>query len=269
MSGSTESFAGITVPEGEPAALSDAAGEFGSIAGSLSGAAAELRGMPATMPSWSGPASVSYAGACLTNGTACDAAVEALGLAEQAARTYSVKLEAAQERVRRAIDDARDAQRRIDQAEQEIAAAQQRQAAAAIAAASAARQVSVSLATGLPDAGAEAMRSQAEAERAAAADDEARARRELERARDDLERAQRRGHEAMDDARDAARAAAAAFGAAAGASPVYVMAGGPAAGPGPGGSSAPWFWNTTNEGAAVVERGPVPLAADPVPPQAG
>jgi hypothetical protein len=244
MSAATESFAGITVPEGEPGALNDAAGEFGSIAGTLAGTAGELRGMPGTMASWSGPASVNYAGSCLTNSTACDAAVVALGQAEHAARVYSFKLKAAQERARRAIDDARDAQGRIDQAEREIAAAQQRRSAAATAAAYAAKQVSISLAAGMPDPGAEAMRSQAESDAAAAADDEARARRELEHARDDLERAQRRGHEAMDDARDAAQAAAAAFGAAAGSSPAYAMAGGPAAASG----GPPGWWNTKNEG---------------------
>jgi hypothetical protein len=245
MSGG-ESFASITVPEGVPGALDDAAGEFGTIAGSLAGAAGELRGMPGTMSSWSGPASVSYAGACVTNSTACDAAVDVLGEAERAARVYAAKLKAAQERTRHAIEDARDAQRRIDKTEQEIAAAQRRRAAATSAAAFAARQSSIALAAGVPDPGAEAMRSQAESDALAAADDEARARRELEQARDDLERAQRRGHEAMDDARGAARDAAAAFGAAAGASPVYAMAG-PAAAPGSGGGS-PSFWNTKNEG---------------------
>jgi hypothetical protein len=247
MSAGTESFAGITVPEGEPAALNDAAGEFGTIAGTLSGAAGELRGMPATMGSWAGPASVNYAGACMTNGTACEAAVEALGQAEHAARVYSAKLKAAQERARRAIDDARDAQRRVDQAEREIAAARDRQAAAGTAIASASRQISISLAAGVPDGGAEAMRSQAQSDYSAAAGDEARARRELDQARDDLERAQRRGHEAMDDARDAGRAAAAAFAAAAGTSPAYALFGGPAAASAGGG--APGWWNTTNEGA--------------------
>ena len=248
MSGGTESFAGITVPEGEPTALNDAAAEFGAIASTLSGAAGELRGLPGTIGSWSGPASVSYAGACMTNGTACDQAVEALGQAEQAARAYASKLEAAKERTRRAIDDARDAQRRIDQAEREIAAAQERRAAAAAAAVTASREISLAMAAGVPNPGAEAARGQAESDGAAAAADEARARRELEQARDDLERAQRRGREAMEDARDAGRAAAAAFAAAAGTSPAYAWFGGPPTGAGAGGPGVNW-WNSTNEGA--------------------
>jgi hypothetical protein len=247
MSG-TESFAGITVPEGEPGALNDAAGEFGAIANTLAGAAGELRGMPSSIGYWSGPASVNYAGACMAGGTVCDQAVDALGQAERAARVYASKLEAAKERARRAIDDARDAQRRIDQAEREIAAAQERQAAAASAAVNASREIALSAAAGITNAGAEAARSQAESDGAAAAADEARARRELEAARDDLERAQRRGSEAEEDAREAGRAAAAAFAAAAGISPAYAALGGPAAGATGGGGGVNW-WNSTNEGA--------------------
>jgi hypothetical protein len=149
---------------------------------------------------------------------------------------------------RHAIADARDAQERIDQAERDIAAAQARQAAAASAAAAASREIALSTAAGVPALAAEASRSQAWSDGAAAADDEARARRELARARDDLERAKRRGHEAMDDARDAGRAAAAAFASAAGISPAYAALGGPAAGA-MGGGGAPGFWDTTNEGA--------------------
>jgi hypothetical protein len=52
-----ESFAGITVPEGEPGGLRAAAREFNSLAVEVDGAASRVRGLPGQMASWSGPAS--------------------------------------------------------------------------------------------------------------------------------------------------------------------------------------------------------------------
>jgi hypothetical protein len=182
----------------------------------------------------------------VTNGNACDTAVQSLGDAERAARTYAAKLKSARERARHAIADARDAQHRIDQAERDIAAAVQRRTAAEGAAAAASRDIALAAATGVPNPGADTARSQAESEAAAAADDEAAARRRLADAKHDLEVAQRRGHEAMDDARDAGRSAAVAFAAAAGVSPAYAVFGGAPVAAGKGG--APGFWDTKNEG---------------------
>ena len=54
----SESYAGITVPEGEPGGLRAAASQFTGLAGSLEGASAELRGLPGSLTSWQGPASV-------------------------------------------------------------------------------------------------------------------------------------------------------------------------------------------------------------------
>jgi uncharacterized protein YukE len=155
---SRDAFAGIEVPEGDPGALNDAAGQFGAVAAALSGTAGQLRGMPGQLSSWSGPASVSFAGTCLTNGTACDAAVEALGQAEHAARAYAGKLKTAKEHAREAIKDARDAQHRIDQAERDIGAAQDRRRAAAGAEAFAAKQIAISAAAATPAAHAGAAR---------------------------------------------------------------------------------------------------------------
>jgi hypothetical protein len=242
----SESFAGITVPEGEPGGLLDAAEGFSNAAAALSGIAGEVRGMPGSLTSWAGPASVSFAGTCLTNSTACDTAVQAFGDAEHAARTYAAKLKSARERAKHAIADARDAQHRIDQAERDIADAVNRRIAAEYAAASASRDIALATGTGVPNPGAESARSQAESEVGAAADDEAAARRRLADAKHDLEAAQRRGHEAMDDARDAGRAAAAAFAAAAGVSPAYAWFGGAPVAARHGG--APGFWDTKNEG---------------------
>ncbi|MGH2949359.1 MAG: exodeoxyribonuclease VII small subunit, partial [Solirubrobacteraceae bacterium] len=137
------SFAGITVPEGEPGGLRSAASQLGTVAGTLSGISGELRGMPGTMASWQGPASVSYAGSCMTGGSSADAAVQALGTAERAARAYGDALEEAQDEAERAIELAREAQQRIDQAERDIADAQARQAAAWQAADSAATEIAL------------------------------------------------------------------------------------------------------------------------------
>jgi hypothetical protein len=52
----SESYAGITIPEGEPGALRAAAGRFGAMAGALSGVSAELTGLPGSITSWIGPA---------------------------------------------------------------------------------------------------------------------------------------------------------------------------------------------------------------------
>jgi hypothetical protein len=123
----------------------------------------ELRGMPGSMASRAGPASVAYAGACLTNGAGCDAAVEAMAQASHAARAYAHKLESAQERAKEAITDARDAQERIDRAEREIALGQDRQAVAAIAAMTASTELAISAAAGTPSPAAEAARSRAAA----------------------------------------------------------------------------------------------------------
>src|SRR3954471_9540870 len=129
MSGPGDSYAGITVPEGDPGGLSGAASEFGALAGQLSGVSAELQGMPGTLSTWNGPASVSFAGACLTNHSACRDAVDAFTHAESAARRYAPALRHAQHEAEAAIAQARAAQHRIDAAERAIDDARQAQSA--------------------------------------------------------------------------------------------------------------------------------------------
>ena len=226
MSG--RSYAGITVPEGEPGALRASAAQFAGLAGSLAGVSGELSGMPGTLAGWSGPASVNYAGACTTNSSACEAAVQALSEAERAARIYAEALEEAQRDAEHAIEDARDAQQRIDRALERIEAAQTRRANAELRASAARTEISMTSLTGTPSPFAESSLAAAESEIADAAADEAAARRDLEQARDDLERAKRRGDGAEEAAREAGNAAAGAFGGAAAASPIMVGFGGPA-----------------------------------------
>ena len=207
----SESYAGITVPEGEPDGLRAAAGRFHGLSGSLEGTEAELNGMPAALSSWQGPASVLYANSCMNQAAGVRACVVALDGAAVAARTFAHALEDAQRDAREAIRDAKDAQHRIDAAEREIADAQGAQQAASQRADQAYHALAMSNVAGVPSPAAQADLDAASADGAAAADREAAARRDLERAQDDLDRAKRRGEQAEEGAKDAADAATRAF----------------------------------------------------------
>jgi hypothetical protein len=207
-----ESYAGITVPEGDPGGLRAAAAQFTGLAASLEGASAELRGLPGSLTSWQGPASVAYAGSCMTQAGGTEAGVASLQNAAEATRAFAAELEQAQDDARQAIEDARDARRRIEAAREAIGEAQAAQASAGARADQAAHVLAVSSATGTPSPSAQAELDAAAAEGQAAAEREAQARRQLEQAQEDFERAQRRGQRAEERARDAASQVAAHFG---------------------------------------------------------
>jgi hypothetical protein len=209
-----ESFAGITVPEGEPGQLQTAAHAFAGMADSLTATAADLQGMPGMLSSWQGPASVIYASSCITNATAAQNGIWACQVVAQAVLDYAGKLEDAKHDAREAIRDAKDATERIKAAEDAIQTAQARIAEATFSLNAAESEILVTGATGTPSPDAVARRDSAQATISDAADDERAARRDLEQARDDLERAKRRGERAEQDAKDAARAAAGAVAAA-------------------------------------------------------
>jgi uncharacterized protein YukE len=217
-----ESFAGITVPEGEPDTIRDAAQTFHGVAGGLHGASSDLRSVPGLVSDWKGPASAAFGGTVVTNGSCVDEAAAAMSTCAQAARTYADDLEQAQKDARQAIADARDAQKRIDDAQGDLEAALGAETSASDAMSSAGARLS----SGVPDPSAsadyDAASSDLQAAQAAAGD----ARRRLEQAQADLEAAQRRGHQAEKDATDAARAAASAFDGVAGHSPAAAMFGG-------------------------------------------
>ena len=223
-----ESFAGISVPEGDPGELRAAGQVFAGISGALEGAAAELRSLPGMLSAWRGPASVNYAGSVLTNGTVLDSGTEALQSASVAANRYADELEQAQDDARAAIEEAREAQKRIDRAEADIDAAQASAATARGSFEAASVRVVATGMTGAPSADALADQSAAGSAIADAEADEARARRELEQAQEDLRRAQERGRRAEQAARDAAQAALGAFTAAAAVSPAAAVFGAPA-----------------------------------------
>jgi len=215
----SESFAGITVPDGEPGALRSAAHAFAGAADSLAATASDLEGMPGMLASWRGPASLIYADSCITNGTAAQNAVWACQIAAQAVLGYADALQDAKLQAREAIHDAKDATRRIKDAEDRIETAQAQIAEATMTLNAAETDILVTGATGTPAPEAIARRDSALATIDGAAADERAARRDLEQARDDLERAKRRGERAEQDAKDAARSAASAVSVAGGLAP--------------------------------------------------
>jgi len=232
-----DSFAGITVPEGEPGELRSAGQTFAGISGALQGVSSELGALPGMLSAWQGPASVNYAGSVLTNGSALDAGTEALRSASLAANRYAEELEQAQDDARAAIRDARIAQKRIDQAEVDIDSAQGRAGVARVNLAVASGRVLATGLTGLPSPDALADQSAAERAIGEAEADAGRARRELAQAQEDLKLAQQRGRRAEQDARDAARTVAGAFGTAGAGSPAVALFGSPGAAVAGGGAN--------------------------------
>jgi uncharacterized protein YukE len=217
-----ESYAGITVPEGEPDTIRDAASTFHGVAGGLHGASSDLRSVPGLVSDWKGPASAAFGGTVVTNGSCVDDAAAAMGTCATAARTYADDLEAAQKAARQAIADARDAQDRIDKARADLEAA----AGAETDASNRMQSAGARLSSGVPDPSASADYDAASGDYTAAQNAASDAKRRLEQAEADLEAAQRRGHAAEKAAKDAARAAAGAFDGVAGHSPAAAMFGG-------------------------------------------
>lgn len=245
-----ESYDGITVPDGDPDGLRAAAHSLHGIAGLLGGTAGRLGGLPGSLAAWQGPASVSYAGSCTTNAGAAHACGTAIGEAAGVSSAFASTLESAQQRARKAIREARDAQHRIDAALNEIRAAQAAAAAAQARGDAAADAIAVSSLAGAPSPSALAEQRQAADDASAAASAETRARHDLEHAREDLRRAKKDGHDAEEDARLAARGAEAAFGAVAFGVPAAMPGGAAMAHGGNGGAPGFWqgMWDTNNEG---------------------
>lgn len=208
-----DSYGGIEVPQGDPDALRGAANQVRGSAGMLEAASAQLESMLGGL-GWRGPASIAHAGLTSTQAGMARVGVAALEGQATVISDYAETLEAAQRRADQAIEDARDADRRIRIAEREIeqAEADQRSAQTRIETARAAKAAADNrVAAGIidvlaADAGAAAEASAAaEREIADAQRDledaqrrERRARRDLEQAREDRREAQRRGQEAAE-----------------------------------------------------------------------
>ncbi len=245
------SFADITVPEGEPGALRGSANRLKGAASGLREAGSELEGMPSAIGTWQGPASGHYAVSCLSQSEALGRMAEGWMQAATITRTFADDLEQAREEARAAIEEARDATRRIKAARTELAAARERFYDAVTRADTARAELGVGTATGVPQPGVQEQLGGAEAD-ADQAEGEIRTwRNRLERAEDDLERAQRRGERAERDAEQAANRARLALGAIDAGAPNWVAPSAPALKALPGPPPKPkfyeqagdWLWN--------------------------
>jgi hypothetical protein len=230
-----ESYGGITVPEGDPGALEASAGRLVATAGMLETVSGTLRGVLGGL-SWFGPASAAHTG--LTSTQSLMATTGAGSLIQQAAviNDYALVLEAAQRQAERAIERAKDADRRIKEAKADIQQAIDDQAAANLrivaAQAAQARLVTSVIDLTLGNAAAAAAADAAAAEEAdarrdlqAAEERERQARRRLEQAEEDRREAQKDG----DDAEEAvALARTGLIAAAQGAGLLPTQPGGPA-----------------------------------------
>jgi len=114
--GEPESFAGITVPEGDPDELRGAAYRMGATAAALRESGAEVEGMASAVDTWRGPASGAHASACLSLSGALVGIAEGRERAAAATNAFAEELEQARRAARAAIDDARDAKRRVAEA---------------------------------------------------------------------------------------------------------------------------------------------------------
>lgn len=196
-----ESFAGISVPPGDPGGVDNLVRGYAGVAHNLRGAASRLRASPQEMPSWQGAASIAYMGLCLIAGEDADEAAERMERAAAAATKYKDELTDARRDARQAIEEARDAQDRIEKAEELIADAEGRLADAHRRLASASNTIAA--ASGAAP-GAEVELEAARRDAEIAEEDIRQGRRALERAQEDLERAQQRGERATERAKDSA-----------------------------------------------------------------
>lgn len=208
-----DSYAGIAVPEGDPEQLRGLGRSYSGLAGAVDSAATVFDALPNELSMWQGPASVAFAGASVMGGGGARSAGSVLDGNAATLRVYADDLDDTQRKAERAIEDARDAARRMREAEKMIDDARDRQAEANQRAAGAELVLVATGAVGIDFGGAEAAKAQAERDAAEAAGDERRARRLLEQAIEDLEAAKRRGNDAEDEARTAALRAAGALGA--------------------------------------------------------
>jgi len=188
-----QSHAGITVPEGDPEAVRSMAHTFKGLAGSLERSAHGFGAMPGELSSWQGPASVAFASVAQDSRAAASEGSVAFARKAHAADRLADQLEQAQRETRRAISDAKDAERRIRTAKHEIADARGRHQQALERIAVADLVIAAGGLIGAGATGAHAERDQAQRDADQAEDDQRRAEKALERAQNDLQDAQRAG----------------------------------------------------------------------------
>ena len=224
-----ESFAGITVPEGEAGELRSAAKALSGLSHDLESAARDLDGQPTMLGGWAGPASVGIRQGVPRLQRRRPRQRDRGARRQRRAAPLRRGTADAQRDARNAIAQARSAQHRIDRAQHAIVDARARAAAAAARDSAAASKIALTSVVGVPPPDTVAEQARARSDAAAAEFDGAGAQRELEEAERPRPR-EGRGQRAMEHAHAVARAAAAAFDAASGGGPGAAANGGPPSG---------------------------------------
>jgi uncharacterized protein YukE len=224
----SQSFAGITVPQGEPGGLRDAASSMIGVSGQLDGVADGLGGLPSQLTMWQGDGSLTYGNACANVQGVVSGGAQTVHSAAVVLRHYAGDLEDAQDEAKAAIREAKDAHDRREKAQTLIDQAVGAKAAAAFAAATAATELTFTSALGTPSAGAQADLDAANGAIARAEYEEAAARRAWDQADMDFKAAQKRGEKAEKAAITAGHQAAGQLEGLAGAHPGVPGVGAPA-----------------------------------------
>jgi hypothetical protein len=190
--------AGIALPEGNPGAVESAATTLSRAGGDFDSAASTVRQAEGDVTTWRGIASFTFRDHCGIHSEAARAGGDACQQAAVALRRYGRELEDARERVR-------ELQRKGEECERRIGAADARAGAAALSEASAQLRGLYAALGGGGDAGAlQAAQRDAEAARA----EREQAQREAEAAREELRRLQERAEEEREQIERKARATA-------------------------------------------------------------
>jgi hypothetical protein len=219
-----ESYGGITVPDGDPGGLEASAGRLRATAGMLQAVAGRLTGVLGSLD-WFGPGSTAHASLTTTQNLMASNGADTLMGQATVINGYAHVLEAAQRAAKRAIEHARDADRRIREAKDDIQQAIDDQIDARTRIALAQEAQVGALGDQATRVVAAAEEAAAWRDLAAAEDRERKARHRLEVAEEDRRQAQKDGLEAM---RSVADARVALVGAAQGAGLLPTQPGGPA-----------------------------------------
>jgi hypothetical protein len=202
-----EAAFGIRVPDGDPGALEGAVGDLRQSSGAFERSAATLRDS-STAPWWIGTASLSYANRCVNHADAIAAGGEVMQIAAGIVNELAAELRTAKKLTEAALEDAKQADSRRQAAERELEDAQADAAAARYRAVQIDQAAAMTALTGTPDPFADAARSQALADADAADQRAATAERARDRAIADLQDAKRAGNKAEQEYENAADSAA-------------------------------------------------------------
>jgi hypothetical protein len=198
---------GIDVPDGDPGALEAAAADLRGAAGVLGRVSTTLQAS-GSVTGWSGIASMTFENACVNDASVAAAADGSLQVGALILSELAEALRIATRQAEAAVDDAREADRRRRDAEDDETLALRRAALADLDADAAAYEITLRQSAGEPAFDAQDRQYAAQREAAAARDAAAAARERAARAQRDFEEAQRRGRRAVRRYREYADGAA-------------------------------------------------------------